>query len=244
MDRRLQEAADIIAMCKATCSELSISLPSILQDRYINKHSPLYWAIARKEKTSKAAQGPGVKSVNIFATLLPLALPITSELVISELREVCRVVSENKAFQRLRFDVPGFSKVEAYRSTSGKPRCDEVKIITWNHLYGNLFNVKMTFPDFSERLRARRTIGAEFVVRGGLSSFFLPGESLLALCLVLLILRSLHLRSDMEVPLRVSRPCLRTLQPALLDRTTDDRRLKPADVVQRVSCPCPPALVV
>ena len=174
MDRRLQEAADIIAMCKATCSELSISLPSILQDRYINKHSPLYWAIARKEKTSKAAQGPGVKSVNIFATLLPLALPITSELVISELREVCRVVSENKAFQRLRFDVPGFSKVEAYRSTSGKPRCDEVKIITWNHLYGNLFNVEMTFPDFSERLRARRTIGAEFVVRGGLSLFLSP----------------------------------------------------------------------
>ncbi|PPQ81027.1 hypothetical protein CVT26_002882, partial [Gymnopilus dilepis] len=264
----LQETHTLLSSLHDTCTQLqlSTSLAGILQDRYIQGHSPLYWCIVKKRpvtasvKTSSSlnsslasisilksaksessssgskksdakpdlSSGSGAKiaksystpklpslitlpsakakaasaTVDLFPIFLAHALPITSKTLIAELRAACREAGDNASFQRLRLDVPRFSHAHAYRRRSGsatradfegdrddasvyeqayarpnlnlnvdvrederEPREDEIKVVLRDHLEREAFAVEMRFPDFSERLRTRRIVGAEFVVR-------------------------------------------------------------------------------
>jgi hypothetical protein len=152
-----------------------VSLKAILQDKYIEEHSALYWAIVKRsskrpvesEEAAEAADRPDVLGV-----LLSYALPLKPSTT-SELRLACQSVSDNIAFQRLRLLVPNFSSCSgADRILLGASLCSDVDVISMvSENNDGAFAVNMRFPQFHKRLMVSREVGVEFVVRNRIWRF-------------------------------------------------------------------------
>ncbi|KAL5508764.1 hypothetical protein ACEPAG_4743 [Sanghuangporus baumii] len=99
-------ALGVLQSCATACSRHSISFARILQERSIEHHAPLYWAIVSRPPGNEGPSKIDDREddaflVELFAHAAPLT-PISVE----ELRAACLVVSNNVLFQRLR-SVPG-----------------------------------------------------------------------------------------------------------------------------------------
>ncbi|KDR71597.1 hypothetical protein GALMADRAFT_253947 [Galerina marginata CBS 339.88] len=179
-------AGGILHSCADACAKHEVSLSTILQDKYIEEHSPLYWAIVKQSPTRPDRQPRRVPSEkhdeaeaeagppDVLGVLLSYTVPMKSS-TISELRLACLSVSDQKAFQRLRILVPKFSSLSgADRVLLGPvlPSDDvSVEIAAGNN--DGSFAVNMQFSQFHKRLMVSREVGAEFVVRNRIWHFSL-----------------------------------------------------------------------
>ncbi|KAF8883263.1 hypothetical protein BD779DRAFT_1674608 [Infundibulicybe gibba] len=94
-------ADGILASCRAACAAHDISLSALLQQKSIEGHTPLYWAIV-KPHTHDEGINP-----DILFSLLAFCTPLAPETV-SEIRTACIVTSDQLLFQRLRLN-PAFA---------------------------------------------------------------------------------------------------------------------------------------
>ena len=95
---------EVLSTCANTCAERRISLPEILQERFVEDHTPLYWAI-----------------VNYRQELLIALLTFAGQLgrtAVSDVRRACLVSSSQSLFHALRVKRPPFQGVHALRVPS------------------------------------------------------------------------------------------------------------------------------
>ncbi|KAF8963166.1 hypothetical protein BDZ97DRAFT_1822112 [Flammula alnicola] len=90
-------AAGILQSCADACASHSISFSSLLQEKSIENHTPLYWAIVKRLPDEH------------MNALISYASPLTKE-TITELRLACLATSDQALFQRLRLS-PEFAPV-------------------------------------------------------------------------------------------------------------------------------------
>ncbi|KAF9035877.1 hypothetical protein BJ165DRAFT_1508659 [Panaeolus papilionaceus] len=156
-------AHGILQSCSDACATNSISLSSILQEKSIENHTPLYWAIVKRlpdeHRDVESAQGPDLLSI-----LISYAAPLTPETV-KEVRLACLATSDQRLFQRLRLTpefTPVSGKDQMLLGVSMSP--DELEV---EELPGDagVFAVKFVIPHFHKRMVVSKEISLEFIAR-------------------------------------------------------------------------------
>lgn len=99
-----QDSHEVLSSCANTCAERRISLPEILQERFVVDHTPIYWAIVNYRQELLVA-------LLTFAGQLGLA-------AVSDVRRACLVSSNQSLFHALRVKRPPFQGVHGLRVPS------------------------------------------------------------------------------------------------------------------------------
>ena len=175
-------AEGILQSCQVACDGCALSLSDVLQERSIEGHTPLYWAIVKRPRSSRTndEDRPSFEKDTLLHLLLSHTAPLNAS-TLSELRLACLVTADNALLQRLRTDpaVVPRSGVEAMLHSTLPPSSsnsreslvlvDEVEVFEDTGEEGDkvgAFMVKMKIRRFQRRMRVAGGVGVEFVARG------------------------------------------------------------------------------
>ncbi|KAF6752193.1 hypothetical protein DFP72DRAFT_905204 [Ephemerocybe angulata] len=152
----------ILQSCAAACDSQSLSLSSLLQEKSIEGHTPLYWAIVKRkpdEDVEDTSQIP-----DLLIALLSHSTPLKKD-TIMDIRHACLITSDQRLFQRLRMS-PEFATV------SGSDQMllgvtlphDEIEVEELPGDEGE-FAVNFVIPHFQKRMMVTQEIPLEFIAR-------------------------------------------------------------------------------
>jgi hypothetical protein len=184
------EAADgLLHSCANACEAHQLSLAHILQERTIEGHSPVYWAITMRPSGRQAGKDVYTEDDAFIMTILKRAMPLAPE-AISELRSACLAVSDNVLYRRIRalpgaFPVLGKDRMllqSLSRDEPQAPGLDEMNERTkQNDVIGGFDDIAEVFEGlssddafyvaieinmFQRRMRVSNSISIEFINRG------------------------------------------------------------------------------
>ncbi|KAI0827776.1 hypothetical protein BC628DRAFT_1368398 [Trametes gibbosa] len=159
-----QGALGVLESCADACHTYELSLSTLLQERTIEGHTPLYWAIINRptdgEVVAASADAP-----DVFTALLAYAAPL-SDATADELRLACLHTSDHGLFQRLRRS-PAFSPLsgadELILGASGPVDDIEVADVPGDEVG---FVATFRIPMFQKRMRISQEITLEFIAKG------------------------------------------------------------------------------
>ncbi|KAF8901935.1 hypothetical protein CPB84DRAFT_1777047 [Gymnopilus junonius] len=178
-------ALGILQSCAEACTTHSISLSGILQEKFIESHSPLYWAIVKRPShpephnhtpnlldREEVAEPEDSEDSDLLGELLSRAKPLSVDTV-TELRLGCLATSDQATFQRLRLLIPQFTS-----SISGADQillgaslpADDITVEIGVG-YEGAFAVNVKIPQFHKRMMISREISLEFIARNRLWRF-------------------------------------------------------------------------
>ena len=156
-------AFGILESCADVCSGYDLSLPDILQEKSIENHTPLYWAIVKRAPDGVDHGVVGIP--DLLTALISFATPLNAQ-TIADVRHACLLTSDQLLFQRLRMS-PAFSPLSG---------TDEmllgVKIppddITVENAAGDegAFVVDFSIGHFQKRMYVSQKIELDFIARG------------------------------------------------------------------------------
>ncbi|KDR67207.1 hypothetical protein GALMADRAFT_216661 [Galerina marginata CBS 339.88] len=173
----------ILQSCAEACSTHSMSLSGILQEKFIESHSPLYWAIVKRppkpepqthnllDRDEVAEPESTEEESDLLGALLSHSTPLSTE-TITELRLGCLATSDQATFQRLRLLIPQFSSISGSDQIllGASLPADDVTVEIGSGNDG-AFAVNVQVPQFHKRMMISREIGLEFVARNRLWRF-------------------------------------------------------------------------
>ena len=98
-------ALGILQSCADACISHSVSFSAILQEKFIEHHTPLYWAVVKRslddDDNDNDKRGGGSEMKNDLVTaLLSHISPLNPDTII-DLRMACMAISDQAMFQRL-----------------------------------------------------------------------------------------------------------------------------------------------
>ena len=152
------EATGILRSCADACSTHSLSLSSILQEKSIENHTPLYWAIVKRlPDEHHQASGP-----DLISALLSYSAPLSSG-TITDVRRGCLASCDQRLFQRLRLS-PEFAFVSGVDQMllGGTIPTDNIEVEDGD---GGEFRVTFEVQHFHKRMMVSKEIGLEFLAR-------------------------------------------------------------------------------
>lgn len=160
-------ASGILQSCAEACQSHSLSLSDILKERFIEGHSPLYWAIVKRQEP-ETPEEPVYP--DLLDTLLKQSAPLEAGTV-AELRQACIVTSDHAMFRRLSV-LPQFTTTSAVdrviRGTTIPP--DDVTVELGAANEGG-FTVILHLFQFHKRMMLSQEISHEFIARSRYISF-------------------------------------------------------------------------
>lgn len=154
----------------------SLSFSTILQEKSIENHTPLYWAIVKRlpdeHHRVKDALGP-----DLLSSLLSYSAPLSSE-TITDVRQACLVTCDQRLFQRLRLS-PDFSQVSSAEQMllGATIASDNIEV---KDIDGDSFIMTFELPLFHKRMVVSKVVPLEFIARNrmwGLEFFIAPENS-------------------------------------------------------------------
>ncbi|KDQ29940.1 hypothetical protein PLEOSDRAFT_1021085, partial [Pleurotus ostreatus PC15] len=155
-------ALGILQSCAEACAAYELSLSTILQERSVEDHTPLYWAVIKRQPDESMDDDTQIP--DLLTTLLSFSAPLTPE-TISEIRLACLITSDQQLFQRLRLS-PQFSPLSGTDEIilGGPIPPDE---ITVEDTVGDegAFAVNMAIVQFQKRMQVSREVIVEFIAR-------------------------------------------------------------------------------
>lgn len=152
----------VLQSCIEVCKLHSIPLSDMLQERSVENHTPLYWAIVKRPPPSKRRLE---RDRDLVTMLLALAEPLTSATV-SDIQLACVDMCDGDLFQQLR-QSSSFSRLsgtdQLLLETSVAP--DEVQV---RDVVGNEggFIAFILIKQFQKRMRVSKAVAVEFLARG------------------------------------------------------------------------------
>lgn len=157
-------ALGILSSCAEACSSHTISLSAILQEKFIESHSPLYWAIVKRPKQNTSSVEDQPEEPDLVGALISHSAPL-SEDTISELRLACLATSDQSMFQRLRH-LPQFSTISGADQIllGGDIPLDEVTVEIGPGSEG-AFAANFQIHQFHKRMMISKEIVLEFIAR-------------------------------------------------------------------------------
>jgi hypothetical protein len=161
------EALGVLESCAAACANFNLSLSSLLQERFIEGHTPIYWAIIKRPaETSIIDDSDGAPIPDFLTTLISFADPLTPETK-SEIRLACLLTSDQALFQRLRL-LPEFSPLsgtdQILLGASMPPDGIVVDDVPGDD--EGSFVVHFEVVQFQQRMRVSKRVALEFIARG------------------------------------------------------------------------------
>lgn len=154
-----EASLSILESCAEACAGHSLTLSTLLQEKFIENHTPLYWAVVKRPPDSDSVTS------DLLTSLISFASPLTPQ-TISDIRHACLLTSDQLLFQRLRMS-PEFA------SLSGT---DEMLLgglippdnVTVEDLPGDegSFAVNFEIVRFQKRMLVSNYIDLEFIARG------------------------------------------------------------------------------
>ncbi|KAF8957565.1 hypothetical protein BDZ97DRAFT_1845578 [Flammula alnicola] len=161
-------ALGILNSCSDACSSHSVSLSEILQDKFIESHSPLYWAIVKRPKPEvgghELLEGSTQEEPDLVGALLSHCTPLNAE-TISELRLACLATSDQIMFQRLHL-LPQFSSISgADQVILGADLPPDDVTVEIGHGTDGAFSVNFRVPQYHKRMMISKEIVLEFIAR-------------------------------------------------------------------------------
>ena len=157
-------ATGILRSCADACTTHSLSLSSILQEKSIENHTPLYWAIVKRlpdeHHQVEDASGPDLLSV-----LLSYSAPLSPD-TISDVKRACLAACDQHLFQCLRLS-PEFAPVSGVDQIllGGSIPLDNIEVEEDSPGDGGEFMVTFEIPHFHKRMMVSKEIGLEFIAR-------------------------------------------------------------------------------
>jgi hypothetical protein len=160
-------SVSIIMSCIDACRARGISFESLLQEKSIEGHTPLYWAIVKRP--SGVPMDSDMPSIGVIDLLL--SFPLT-ESTRQEARQACLLSSDDELFQRLRRS-PGFATISGSDDmlNLGEGAPDLVRVHNESGAKDGDFAVSFHIVDFQRRMRISKKIHLEFIARGRIWSF-------------------------------------------------------------------------
>ncbi|KAI0701010.1 hypothetical protein C8T65DRAFT_579875 [Cerioporus squamosus] len=167
-----QGALGVLESCADACKTYDLSLSSLLQEKSVEGHTPLYWAIV-----NRPALPPRPEDPDLVSAILSHAAPLT-DATVEELRLACLHTCDHTLFQKLRRS-PAFSPLSAKDELilGGNIPLDEVEVEDVKADEG-AFIVKMKIPAFQKRMRISECVRVEFIAKGRMweLSFIVAGD--------------------------------------------------------------------
>ncbi|KAL0058107.1 hypothetical protein AAF712_015229 [Marasmius tenuissimus] len=148
----------ILESCHAACTDEAIPFSALLQEKSIEDHTPIYWAIVNRNTKSESEP-------DLLMSLLAYAAPLEPATV-SEIRLACLITSDQALFQRLRLS-PEFASLSGTDQMvlSGGMAPDEVEVLEASSDEG-AFVVDIKMMQFQKRMRVSNEVGVDFIARG------------------------------------------------------------------------------
>lgn len=156
-------ATGILQSCADACTTHSLSLTSILQEKSIENHTPLYWVIVNRlpdeHHQVEDSSGP-----DLLSALLSYSTPLSPE-TITDVRRACLATCDQRLFQRLRLS-PEFAPVSGIDQMllGGTITPDDIEVQDVPGDRG-AFVVTFEIPQFHKRMVVAKEIGLEFIAR-------------------------------------------------------------------------------
>ncbi|KAK0446087.1 hypothetical protein EV421DRAFT_247945 [Armillaria borealis] len=159
---------EILSSCAEACASYSLSLSSILQEKFCEGHTPLYWAIINKPRQTEE------ESEELLSALLRYSVPLTPS-TISELRLACLVTSDQNLFRHLRRELKPLSGTD--EMLLGAAGSDDVRVVDTNATEG-AFAAEIKISQFQKRMRVGKEVEVEFIAQARLwrLSFFVSSQ--------------------------------------------------------------------
>ncbi|KAF7977951.1 hypothetical protein HWV62_11794 [Athelia sp. TMB] len=154
--------AAILDSCEDACEAYALSLSSVLQEKSIEGHTPIYWAIIKRP-----AEPINSNDYDLVTALLSHSSPLKASTV-SDIRLACIMNSDQALFQRLRMS-PVFSPVSGSDEIllgGGIPQ-DKIEV---EDVEGeaSAFVMSCSIMAFQKRMRVSKKIELEFIAKGRL----------------------------------------------------------------------------
>lgn len=156
----------ILKSCSEACKVHGISLSSILQEKFIEGHTALYWAIVKRPP-----EPSGPDDSDALTGMLALAEPLSAA-TISDIRLACLVSSDQDLFQQLR-------RSPAFAPLSGPDRMLLEAAVTPDEVIvedvpgdEGAFAVHFRLIKFQARMRVSKEVSIEYIARGNVFPFF------------------------------------------------------------------------
>lgn len=157
----------ILESCAEACASYDLSLSALLQEKSIENHTPLYWAIVKRPPDGEEDE---TAIPDLLTALISYASPLSPQ-TISDVRHACLLTSDQLLFQRLRMS-PEFSPLSG---------TDEMLLgatippdgITVEDMPGDegAFAVNFEIVHFQKRMLVSKRIELDFIGRGKKSKF-------------------------------------------------------------------------
>ncbi|KAI0800180.1 hypothetical protein C8Q74DRAFT_1313909 [Fomes fomentarius] len=161
-------ALGVLESCADACKTYDLSLSSLMQEKSIEGHTPIYWAIINRPSLPPRPEDP-----DLLSAVLSHAAPLT-DATVDELRLACLHTSDHALFQKLRRS-PAFSPLTGREEliTGGSTPIDDVDVedVKEDEV---LFVARFKIPMFQKRMRISGAVRLEFIAKGRLweLSFF------------------------------------------------------------------------
>ncbi|KAJ7255517.1 hypothetical protein B0H12DRAFT_1183666 [Mycena haematopus] len=153
-------AISILNSCVDACAANGLSISTVLQEKSVEGHTPLYWAIIQRPAESKEEDG----NLDLLTALLALSTPLTPA-TISDVRLACLLMSDQTLFQQLRTSefLPMSATDQMLLDATMPP--DDIVV---EDMPGGLgaFAVDFTIARFQKRMQVSNAVVLEFIARG------------------------------------------------------------------------------
>ncbi|KAK7025234.1 hypothetical protein R3P38DRAFT_2953450 [Favolaschia claudopus] len=153
-------AISILKSCADACATNGLSISTILQEKSVSGHTPLYWAIVKRPPESPEPQ----ENMDLLTTLLSLSTPLKPE-TLSDVRLACLLTSDQALFQRLR-NSPEFAPLsptdEMLLDATMPP--DDITVENIDGMEG-AFVVDFAILRFQKRMLVSKAVVLEFIAR-------------------------------------------------------------------------------
>lgn len=154
-------AKSILHSCHEVSRAYRLSLSSLLQERCIEGHSALYWAVIKRPKGKELRTD---RDTDVLGAFLTYGAPL-SPAALSEVRLACLQTADQALFQQLR-------QTSMFAPLSGKDDMLLSSSTARDDVYvedvasEDAFAVRFRVPLFQQRLRVSKHINLEFIARG------------------------------------------------------------------------------
>ena len=161
-------ASGILQSCAEACSTHSLSFSSILQEKSIVNHTPLYWVIVKRllDQHQKVEEPLGP---DLLSALISHASPLNAN-TIKDIRLACLETSDQPLFQRLclTFEfAPISGSDQMLLATMILP--DDISVENFPEKAG-AFAMDFIIPHFHKRMVVSKSIALEFIARSKFES--------------------------------------------------------------------------
>ncbi|KAJ7629991.1 hypothetical protein DFH06DRAFT_1337913 [Mycena polygramma] len=156
-----QDRVAILDSCSDVCAAHSVHLPSLLQETYIEDHTPLYWAVVQRV-VDESKHPASDELPPLIRALLAYSAPL-NEWTIQDLQLACLHNGDQWLYQSLRL-CPEFQALSPKSQLLlGVQVPPDTITVEPPARYDGPFTVRFEFPQFQKRLRVAQEVKIEFI---------------------------------------------------------------------------------